>query len=494
MLTHPPSMEFLIAFNEGAPVWWDNLTSPFYLAHLVGTGLAFLTGAWMLLRAWKRTSDGPYRQSIAWIAGGLAIGMMGWFLFGFVVTVLNIHSALAFAPLATIPSVAFGARALSLSMEHARIGWTRVQEAKNIRQESVSIAIGGLTTEIGGALSDIATRCAIAAVTPPSGRAATTLFKDLERRSRDAERRLTHVARAVAPDAEPTALDVVPLLDHFVQSTDLFVDENLNERRFSGEAHSLQRAVQALVSNANDAGCGRPRLRAVYLPSAVIPATAIGEDIDGKDVLMIELCDNGSGMTAEVLQRCLEPYFSTRDGRRGLGLVVVMQAARIARGALNVESSQTSGTCVRLYLPEVDPLHIDWVAQPEQHIDAPTVLLLDADAPRAELLKDFLQTRGVTVLSAESGGRLRRNAANTTFGGPLVLCVQRPVRGEDAALAIAVDRGQSFADVVVVCDLGDPLPSIAHPLTRPVSPPALAAVLAEALVRASNPAAKSGSP
>lgn len=67
--------------------------------------------------------------------------------------------------------------------------------------------------------------------------------------------------------------------------------------------------------------------------------------------------DRGRGMSAEELQQCLNPFFTTRGprGGPGLGLPVANAIMRRHRGVMIVESAPGVGTTVRLWFPAAAP-------------------------------------------------------------------------------------------------------------------------------------------
>ena len=74
---------------------------------------------------------------------------------------------------------------------------------------------------------------------------------------------------------------------------------------------------------------------------------AIAEDAE-KDLLTLEIQDDGKGMDAEARERALDPFFTTRTTRRvGLGLPLLAQAARETGGTLELASASGEGTTVR---------------------------------------------------------------------------------------------------------------------------------------------------
>jgi len=86
----------------------------------------------------------------------------------------------------------------------------------------------------------------------------------------------------------------------------------------------------------------------------------VTEDME-KDLLSVEIKDNGRGMDEGALKRALDPFFTTRTVRKvGLGLPLLAQAARGSGGDIEIESEVGEGTRVRatfkLSHPDLQPL------------------------------------------------------------------------------------------------------------------------------------------
>ena len=75
---------------------------------------------------------------------------------------------------------------------------------------------------------------------------------------------------------------------------------------------------------------------------------------EGQDVVL-EVADQGVGMSAEQLERMFELFYSTRKGGTGLGLAVVQRIAQAHHAKLDVVSSPDRGTRVRVMVPMADP-------------------------------------------------------------------------------------------------------------------------------------------
>jgi hypothetical protein len=73
----------------------------------------------------------------------------------------------------------------------------------------------------------------------------------------------------------------------------------------------------------------------------------ITEDLE-EDQMIVEIEDDGEGVPAHLVERVVDPFFTTRSTRRvGLGLSLLQQAARACEGDLQVRSRQGEGTLVR---------------------------------------------------------------------------------------------------------------------------------------------------
>ena len=71
------------------------------------------------------------------------------------------------------------------------------------------------------------------------------------------------------------------------------------------------------------------------------------EESRKKDLLSLEIVDDGKGMDKEKKAKALDPFFSTRKERRfGLGLPFLEEASKAAEGRFSLESAPGKGTRV----------------------------------------------------------------------------------------------------------------------------------------------------
>lgn len=107
-------------------------------------------------------------------------------------------------------------------------------------------------------------------------------------------------------------------------------------------AGALAHALSAVINNA-------------ILASPTIPV-ALRLTVE-RATLRIRVQDHGTGMAQDVLARATEPFFTTRDTGRGmgLGLFLAHNVARTLGGELHIESRTGEGTTVEFRIPIEPP-------------------------------------------------------------------------------------------------------------------------------------------
>ena len=79
------------------------------------------------------------------------------------------------------------------------------------------------------------------------------------------------------------------------------------------------------------------------------------EGPSGEAEAVVEISDNGCGVSDENLTRIFNPFFTTRTGGTGLGLPAVRRIARAHGGAVEVNSTVGIGSTFTLHLPVSPP-------------------------------------------------------------------------------------------------------------------------------------------
>jgi len=67
-----------------------------------------------------------------------------------------------------------------------------------------------------------------------------------------------------------------------------------------------------------------------------------------RDLLNVEIIDDGEGMDEKTLKNVLDPFFTTRNTRKvGLGLPLLAQSAEESGGSIKIKSKPGKGTKVK---------------------------------------------------------------------------------------------------------------------------------------------------
>ena len=169
----------------------------------------------------------------------------------------------------------------------------------------------------------------------------------------------------------------------------------------------LEAAVLNLVLNARDAmpTGGRLVIRASNAGSETL-TTWIDPSAASQDFVVMTVSDTGTGMSREILDRAVEPFFTTKavgEGT-GLGLSMVHGFASQSGGHLSIDSSEGSGTTVSLFLPRSDAVDVPVESEPagaEPSGLGETVLVVEDNADVRSLAVSALEGLGYDVHSAQ---------------------------------------------------------------------------------------------
>jgi signal transduction histidine kinase len=191
----------------------------------------------------------------------------------------------------------------------------------------------------------------------------------------------------------------------------------------SGDATELREVLTNLVFNAVDA-----------MPKG--GTISLGTFLEGETVA-VRISDTGIGMSEEVRQRCLEPFFSTK-GKTGTGLGLSMAFGIISRhgGAIDIESEPGKGASFVLRLPAS-------TAKIETRTDAPPwtnaplrVLVVDDQPVLCQLMCDQLQDDLHSVETAFNGSDALKKFSASQFDLVITDHVMTEMNGEQLAIRI----------------------------------------------------------
>jgi two-component system cell cycle sensor histidine kinase/response regulator CckA len=238
-----------------------------------------------------------------------------------------------------------------LSMVHDITERLRVEEKvlHSQRMESLGSFAGGVAHDMNNVLRTILDLATATQLSTPD---AETLAKRIDKvlqacgRGRTLVRGLLDFSRQDLPGT--TLMDLNEVLEEQVRFLCRSIQPNVrlqrefdgNLRTIRGDAFALSGAIMHLLMNALDA-----------MPSGGL--LTLRTRMQGDESVQIDVEDTGCGMTKDVLEKAMEPFFTTKPRGKGagLGLPAVYGAVKAHKGSMEIHSEPGRGTQVQITLP-----------------------------------------------------------------------------------------------------------------------------------------------
>ena len=188
----------------------------------------------------------------------------------------------------------------------------------------------------------------------------------------------------------------------------------------SGDAAELREVLTNLIFNAVDA-----------LPEGGTISVATWHEAG---TVILKVSDSGMGMTEDVRQHCLEPFFSTK-GKRGTGLGLSMVFGIIQRhgGAIDIESEPGKGAAFVLRLPACN-MEAETAPDVLAGSNGPLRVLVVDDQPiLCQLVCEHLQGDLHSVQTALSGNDALEKFRGSEFDLVITDHVMTGMNGEQLA-------------------------------------------------------------
>ncbi|TLS76681.1 response regulator [Mariprofundus erugo] len=179
-----------------------------------------------------------------------------------------------------------------------------------------------------------------------------------------------------------------------------------------GDCNQIQQVLMNLLVNARDAveKIDHPKITCTLRPFKADAAFLHKHpQLHHHSLARLSVCDNGCGIDPEIMARVFEPFFTTKEVGRGtgLGLAMVFGSVNMHGGIVDVVSESGLGTCIYLYFPLVEEVHVppdnsDVMADPEWQVGG-TILLVDDDVRVLATTREVLESMGYRVLDVTDG-------------------------------------------------------------------------------------------
>ncbi len=273
------------------------------------------------------------------------------------------------------------------------------------KMESLGSLAGGVAHDMNNVLGAILGLASAHIGKQPYGsplhQALDTICKATERGGKMVKSLLSFARQSPAEqrqlDLNAILRDQASLLERTTLATvHLQLDLEAGLRPILGDASALTHAFMNLCVNAVDA---MPQNGTLTLRTRNV-------DTDWIEVVVE---DTGTGMPKEVLEKALDPFFTTKEVGRGtgLGLSMVYSTVKAHRGQLEIQSEPGHGTRVMMRFPacavEAQALEPSDSTEVSVPLKALEVLLVDDDELIQVSTQMILATMGHSVNTAQSG-------------------------------------------------------------------------------------------
>src|SRR5438105_4954736 len=247
---------------------------------------------------------------------------------------------------------------------------------------------------------------------------------------------------------------------HTKVTVDCPADGEGNDLFVEADANQLQQAVVNLAINARDAQLDASSISfRLYRKVLEAGKAAFPETVPPGDYVVVEVGDHGCGMTPDVLNQALDPFFTTKPVGQGtgLGLPVVFGIVRGHQGFLTIDTEPGRGTCIGIYLPRLaDPSehqsHFDFesgqIVEPEG-MPGRTILVLDDEPAVRDVIRRFLEIAGHNVACAANSSEALEVLGNGLPIDLLILDLMMPK--EDGLSTFQLLRRQRPHLPVLLC-------------------------------------------
>ena len=307
----------------------------------------------------------------------------------------------------------------------------QAQLAQSQKMESLGTLAGGVAHDMNNVLGAIlGLASANLVVMPPESptyRAFQTISKAATRGGEMVKGLLTFARQSQAEervvDLNLILTDQVRLLEHTTLSkVRCVLDLEQGLSPLVGDASALTHAFMNLCVNAVDA-----------MPDSGT-LTMRTRNVD-RDWIEVVLEDTGIGMPKEVLERSMEPFFTTKEIGKGtgLGLSLVYSTVKVHRGQIEIQSQPGQGTQVRMRFPACETAKETTnseVGIPTGGLKQPlNVLLVDDDELVQSAIETLLQTLGHAVVTSPSGEEALKEIGNGFRPNIVILDMNMPGLG-----------------------------------------------------------------
>jgi signal transduction histidine kinase len=140
--------------------------------------------------------------------------------------------------------------------------------------------------------------------------------------------------------------DTLSMISEKFDNGEIIVSKQFAENlpKINGDYHQLKQVFFNMISNSYQAMDGKGTLSIRIHPISK----------NGSSFIRVEMEDTGKGIDPESLHNIFNPFYSTKDGRLGLGLPIVHKIIISHQGQIEVDNYPGEGVTFIITLPAID--------------------------------------------------------------------------------------------------------------------------------------------
>jgi len=236
------------------------------------------------------------------------------------------------------------------------------------KMEAVGTMAGGIAHDFNNILAAIIGYADLAKTQIEESNPAINMIEQVLKAGGRAEDLVQHIltfSRMSGQAQDHVKIDLIPILKEVLKfqrsiiPTTIEIRSDIEENcgQVNGDPTQLHQILMNLCTNAAHAMEEKGGVLEVGLHKTELFLSDLKAEpeLDEGSYLMLSVCDNGSGIRHELIEKIFDPYFTTKEVGKGsgMGLSVVQGIVKNHGGFVKVESEPGKGSTFNVFFPDL---------------------------------------------------------------------------------------------------------------------------------------------
>ncbi len=287
------------------------------------------------------------------------------------------------------------------------------------RLESIGTLAGGISHDLNNVLSPILMAVEMLQTDldlPESSKPWLSIIRENTERGADLLRQVLTFARGAA-EGNQVDIQVEHIIKEQIKVLKQTLPQNINiEFRIdsplalvNADPTHIHQVLMNLAVNAKDAMSKGGTLKITAENTKLdVNYAQINPHANPGNYILIKVEDSGTGMSAEILERIWDPFYTTKDVGKGtgLGLSTALSIVSGHGGFINAYSEKNRGTQFSVYLPALEIVEAESVEKqmvPYLKGNGELILIVDDEEHIRQIVSATLEKYGYKTLVASDG-------------------------------------------------------------------------------------------